>query len=663
MNFLAFIRAKHNLIFKIGVTLLVALIIACLLPGKKIKSVNVGSFESVWKYDDLILEEDLLIPKSKKEIENERLQVIENNALVFEQNNEDLELKKNNLYKILKPKIVAKQLLPLFDSIYKTGIIEQIEDSEKNKKMVLLNGNYAEPLIYFNYFTISSAINFIKSKQPNFDTLSFANYLAISIFYNKEKSTYFLNEKLKSLSAYNFVMRKGTTLIKFGESLTTNNRYLINYYNNQINANNTGNNKINFIARFVLVCTILSLLIGYLAFFRTSIFGQNKHVFFLLTTILVSICVINFFYRYNLIILCLPFTLIPIIIRVFFDSRTALFTHLIAILLCAFFTPNAQEFIILQIVAGISTLFAIAEMRKRYQIVNASLIVLLVYIIVFVSYQTALGNYNSVTKVSSYMPFAISALLVLLAYPIIFMNEKLFGIISDFKLLELCDLNQPLLRQLSQEVPGTFQHSLQVANLAEEAIYYIGGNTLLVRTGAMYHDIGKIENPKFFTENQGNNYSPHQEMQPLQSAKAIIAHVIKGIEMAKKYKLPEQIIDFIRTHHGTTYAGYFLKLYEQQNPIVSEEIKNEFKYKGPIPFSKETAVLMLADGVEAASRSLKVHDALSINDIVDEIIDYKISQNQLINSDITFKDITIVKKIFKKRLMTIYHARIEYPRL
>jgi cyclic-di-AMP phosphodiesterase PgpH len=248
----------------------------------------------------------------------------------------------------------------------------------------------------------------------------------------------------------------------------------------------------------------------------------------------------------------------------------------------------------------------------------------------------------------------------LLAYPLIFISEKIFGFISDFKLLELCDLNQPLLRQLSQEVPGTFQHSLQVANLAEEVIFYIGGNTLLVRTGAMYHDIGKLYNPRYFVENQGGAFSPHLEMRALESAKIIIEHVIKGIELAKKHALPEQIIDFIRTHHGTTPVGYFLNMHRKEH-LVNEKDESEFRYPGPIPFSKETAVLMLADGVEAASRSLRQHDAPAINELVDQIIDFKISQNQLINSDITFKDITLIRKIFKKRLMNIYHARIEYP--
>jgi putative nucleotidyltransferase with HDIG domain len=398
----------------------------------------------------------------------------------------------------------------------------------------------------------------------------------------------------------------------------------------------------------------------FLAFFRTAIFGQNKQVAFLFMLMLLSVFATFVFYKYGLMVLALPFALVPILVRVFFDGRTALFTYLMIILQCSFFMPDKLEFILLELLPGIGTLFAVAEMRKRQQILNAAALVFVFYVLIFVAYQYGYGTLQTVGKITSYVPFAVSSTLVLLAYPIIYLTERFFGFISDFKLLELCDLNHPLLRKLSKEVPGTFQHSLQVANLAEEAIYYIGGNSLLVRAGAMYHDIGKMENPYYFTENQANGFSPHQEMEPMESARIIINHVILGVELAKKYKLPEQIIDFIRTHHGTTSVTYFLHLFKQQGPHSAEE-ENQFRYPGPIPFSKETAVLMIADGVEAASRSLKKHDAMTINDLVDNIIDYKIGSNQFINSDITFKDITTIKKIFKKRLMNIYHARIEYP--
>ncbi len=398
----------------------------------------------------------------------------------------------------------------------------------------------------------------------------------------------------------------------------------------------------------------------FLAFFRKQVFGQNKQVAFLFFLLLVSVTVTFAFHKFGFMVLALPFALVPILVRVFFDGRTALFTHLMIVLHCSFFMPDKLEFILLQLIPGIGALFVVAEMRKRQQILNAAAMVFVFYLLLFVSYELSFGTAEVPQKFTSYIPFAISSMLVLLAYPLIFLTERYFGFISDFKLLELCDLNQPLLRKLSKEVPGTFQHSLQVANLAEEAIFYIGGNSLLIRAGAMYHDIGKLKNPYYFTENQSDGFSPHQEIEPVESARIIIEHVIVGIEFAKKYKLPEPIIDFIRTHHGTTSVQYFLNLFEKQGHKTIDSEK-QFRYPGPIPFSKETAVLMIADAVEAASRSLRSYDALTINDLVDNIIDYKIANQQFINSDITFKDITTIKKIFKKRLMNIYHVRIEYP--
>lgn len=666
MNILAYIRAKHNLLLKLGIVFVSALFISFLLPKANVIGHKVGEFDAIWSYKDLVVENDYFTVKSKSEIENEKLLIEKDAPLIFEERDEEklsklkdlesLKLKNAKLYLVLKP---------IFDSIYKVGVIEAIDDDLANKKSCLLQkGNYAEQIVYFNFFTIKSAANFIiskveKTKAINTANINYIDYLTITHYFNPQKSDFYKNFKTDQLSIYKNNFKKGETIIKHGERLTNEKRYLINnYFYNQNKIEEVSH--VSIIAKILLVGIILLVLLVYLAFFRRQIFGQNKQVLFLFLIINIAFLSTSAFYKYGLLIYSLPFALVPIIVRVFFDSRTALFTCLMTILLCSFFMADKLEFILLQLIAGIGTLFAVAEMRKRQQIVNAALVVLLFYILVFISYQLAFGTPILIKKLSAYVPFLISSTLVLLAYPIIFISEKSFGFISDFKLLELCDLNQPLLRQLSQEVPGTFQHSLQVANLAEEAIYYIGGNTLLVRTGAMYHDIGKLFNPKFFTENQGNSYSPHQEMQPLESAKIIISHVIKGIELAKKNKLPDQVIDFIRTHHGTTSVGYFFNLYKKNNPN-EKSLEQEFKYKGPIPFSKETAVLMMADGVEAASRSLKVHDALTINDLVDSIIDYKITQNQFMNSDITFKDITTIKKIFKKRLMTIYHARIEYP--
>ena len=653
------------MILKLVLVFMVSLIFTLLLPSRQVDFHSVDEFDSVWPYKDLIVEEDFFIKKSQVQIEEEQKEILKNAPLVFSRNENEM----NEKYKALDLLRNTNEktydvLKPIFDSIYKVGIIQSVSGAEE--KIILVNTNsIGENVQYNSFFTIQTASDLITNAMKSVSgkdqgkEFNYADFLAITLLFDEDKTESYRNSLVEGLSIYKVVFAKGDKVVSQGQQLTIEKRGIINDYFRS----RKGATKISiytFFGRLGLMFLLNMTLLMYLFFFRKSIFGQNIQIAFLYLCLFVAFIANYFFFRYGLMLTALPFVLIPIIVRAFFDSRTALFTHLIAVLVCSFFTPDKMEFIMMQLVTGIGILFSISEMRKRQQIINAAIIAMLFYCIIFLFYNLGFGTKELVTKFSAYLPYLISGSLVLLATPLIFISEKIFGFMSDFKLLELCDLNQPLLRDLSQQIPGTFQHSMQVANLAEEAIYFIGGNTLLVRAGAMYHDVGKIYNPSYFTENQGGNVSPHIEMQPKESARTIINHVIQGIELAKRHHLPEQIIDFIRTHHGTTTVGFFLSMQrkEQTKFPVNED---DFRYPGPIPFSKETAVLMLADGVEAASRSLKKHDALSINDLVDQIIDYKIEQNQLINADITFKDITIIKKIFKKRLMTIYHARIEYP--
>lgn len=661
MNILAYIQAKHNLIFKLVIVVFCSLLLSLIMPNKEIKGHKVDSFTPIWPYADLIAESDFLISKTPQELKAEKEQIRREAPIFFEINNSERDKKLSELenLKLINTKYY-KRLKPLFDTIYKRGVIESLDDASRQKPIFITSNNFAEAALYYDYFTIQTAVEYLVSALNNeIPNKEFLDYLTINYPISKEKTNLYVNSKLEQISLYKSSIKEGQLLVKQAEPLTNDKRYLINRYFNYQNQNTTVS-FLKFMAKWGLTFILSMVLLVFLAFFRKPIFGQNKQVAFLFLLMLISVFTTSVFHKYGLMIFALPFALVPILVRVFFDGRTALFTYLMILLHCSFFMPDRLEFILLQLIPGIGTLFVVAEMRKRQQILNAAALVFLFYVILFVTYQLGFGTPQTVKKLSSYVPFAISSMLVLLAYPIIYLTEKFFGFISDFKLLELSDLNHPLLRKLSKDVPGTFQHSLQVANLAEEAIYYIGGNSLLVRTGAMYHDIGKLENPNFFTENQANGFSPHQEIEPIESARIIINHVIIGIELAKKHKLPEQVIDFIRTHHGTTSVQYFLNVFRKQGHD-SAVAESQFRYPGPIPFSKETAVLMIADGVEAASRSLKTHDALTINDLVDTIIDYKIANNQFINSDITFKDITTIKKIFKKRLMNIYHARIEYP--
>lgn len=659
MGLFSIIRAKHNLVFKLVIVVVVATWVAWLLPGRLVQGHRVDSLTTVWPYPDVIPTQDFLIRKTDGEIRAEKAAIVNSSPLFFEQIWNEKQVKSDfvNIHFTGKER---DELNKRLEAIYSKGIIEEVSELNTHRPIFILNGNYAETASLSNFMTIQEAANRLNSEMSAQGyKMDYTGCLAVTMFYERNRSEQNLNNRLQQFSVYKNILKAGQPLVRQGESLNENKRFLINRYYFMLNEGQH-NDLTGFAGKWLLSFILMLTLLVFLAFFRRSIFGQNRQVAFLFLLLFGIVTAASFFYRYGLNILFLPFMLVPIVVRVFFDGRTALFTHLMIVLCTSFFVPDKLMFILIELIPGIGTLFVVAEMRKRQQILNAAALIFVFYVLIFTSYNLGFGSPAIVMAPSSYIPFAFSSMLVLLAYPLIYLIEKVFGFISDFKLLELIDLNHPLLRRLSQEVPGTFQHSLQVANLAEEAIYYIGGNSLLVRAGAMYHDIGKLNNPMYFTENQLAGFSPHQEMEPIESARIIINHVIEGVELAKKYNLPEQIIDFIRTHHGTTSVRYFLHLFRKQGH-ESKVAESQFRYPGPIPFSKETAVLMIADGVEAASRSLKTHDAVSISDLVDQIIEYKIANNQFINADITFKDITTIRKIFKKRLMNIYHARIEYP--
>jgi putative nucleotidyltransferase with HDIG domain len=330
------------------------------------------------------------------------------------------------------------------------------------------------------------------------------------------------------------------------------------------------------------------------------------------------------------------------------------------VLIVGFWAPNSFEFIFLNLIAGLVAIFSLTNSYRRGILFLTAVLIIASYSVVYFAFSIIQeGNLNSI-HFKTFLWFAGNGLLILTSYPLIFIFEKSFKFLSDSTLIELSDTNQPLLRELAEKAPGTFQHSLQVANLAEEAIYRIGGNVLLIRTGALYHDIGKMLNPGYFIENQMTDTNPHDKLEFEESARIIIDHVSKGVEIGRKHRLPEAIIDFITTHHGTTLVQYFykssLKKYQ-----ADEAHAAKFRYGGPKPFSRETAVLMMADSVEASSRSLKVRNEETLRNLVEQIISYQIEEAQFDNSDITFRDIHRIKQIFLKKLLNIYHVRIEYP--
>ncbi len=417
------------------------------------------------------------------------------------------------------------------------------------------------------------------------------------------------------------------------------------------------------LAGLVIVISCLFLFFYlFLAFFRSRTFNSPRTLGFIMMLI-VSISIISFWVTQwrELSIYLVPFTIIPIILVTFFDSRTALFSHLIIVLICAFTAPFPLEFVFLQLMAGMTAIDSLNDLSRRSQLMRSALLVFFTYSFTYIGYTLLTeGAFTKLTH-TQFIYFGVNGILLLFAYLLIYIFEKLFKFTSTVTLVELSDVNNPILRQLSEECPGTFQHSLQISNLAAEAANKIGAKAQLVRTGALYHDIGKLKNPAFFTENQ-SGFNPHKPLTFEQSAQIIISHVSDGLKAADKLRLPQVIKDFIATHHGKGKAKYFYNSYRNQYPDQPID-EAKFTYPGPNPFTKETGILMMADAVEAASRSLKEYTNETISELVNRIIDSQIADGLLRDTPLSFRDVEVIKATFIEKLKTIYHTRISYPEL
>jgi cyclic-di-AMP phosphodiesterase PgpH len=413
---------------------------------------------------------------------------------------------------------------------------------------------------------------------------------------------------------------------------------------------------------FILVASCHLVLWLFLAHFRSEVLDVTRKTLFIIIIILsfVSLTRLVISFADRSFLFLIPFVIIPVVIRTFYDARLALFILLITIMLSGFMVSDSFVFIFMSFISGMVAIFTLTNIYRRFKLFLTAGAVILSYSVLYLGLSLMINGNVDKVKLSEFYLFAGNGLFVLISYPIIFVFEKRFLFLSDVTLLELADTNQPLLRKLAEEAPGSFQHSLQVSNLAEEAARSTGANLLLVRTGALYHDIGKIANPKYFIENQIDGISPHDNLDPAESAKLIINHVRNGVVLAKNFKLPVQIIDFIRTHHGTTIAYFFFKKYTELHPWDTGK-ENEFKYPGPRPFSKETALVMMADAVEASSRSLVKYTEESISELVERIVYLQEQDGQFTDIPLTFKDISDIKSAFKKRLSNIYHVRVVYP--
>ncbi len=572
------------------------------------------------------------------------------------------------------------------EKIYLKGIIEtsdmETEYDNEISSVLIVKGNIAEESEIADLYTPRSAYEnlradlndylagnntyYIRRYKTFFRQFDLNSFIEVNVIYNENRSKQMQNDLVNKISLTYGMIQRGQLIISNGE-IVTNEKFRILEslkieYEQQLGF--MANHLIK-LGKFILVFVSMLIIFLFLYNFRKEVLSDSVRTGFILLLFIIIVFIASLTVRLEKVNLYIvPFAILPIILRTFYDERLALFIHVMAVLLIGFFAPNSFEFVFLNSLAGMVAIFSLTNVYRRSKLVVSAMLVFLTYCLLYLGMTIVQeGNISNIRTEEwpTFVLFGVNGMLILIAYPLIYIFEKTFGFLSDATLFELCDTNQPLLRKLAESAPATFQHSLQVANLSEDAIHKIGGNPLLVRTGALYHDIGKMDNPIYYIENQTSDVNPHDNLEFEESANLIISHVEKGIEIARKHILPQAIVEFIRTHHGTTTVQYFYRSFVKKYPEEDVDVKR-FSYPGPRPFSKETAVLMMADAVEAASRSIKSFNEKTLDKLVDNIIDTQQANEQFNNANITFKDISTIKEAFKRKLANIYHARIAYPK-
>ena len=559
--------------------------------------------------------------------------------------------------------------------IYENGIMRS-EDYDRIQlsrtgALRLKQGNVAESRQIETFYTIRSAYEKVLEDAPaDFDasTLKAANineYIRENIIYDASTSEKARNEFVQQVDISRGMVQQGQRIIDQGEIVDTRTYNILSSLERvtEERSGGTTTNLARVFGHFLLVFLMFGSFYMYLLYFRPTEYRNRKHLVFMVLMIVIFVTLTAVTVRFDLFsVYIIPYAILTILIRTFIDSRTALFASLSSIILSSLMVPYPFEFVIIQISAAMISIFMLKELSERSQLIKSSFFILFTYIVVYIG--LVMYQEGSVTEADWVMLvyFLINFIFILFSYSLVYLVERSFGFISGVTLVELSNINKPLLKELSEKAPGTFQHSLQVSNLAMAAASKLGANASLIRTGALYHDVGKMINPAFFTENQAPGMNPHSGLPFEESARIIINHVKDGVKIAQKHNVPQQIIDFIETHHGMSMPKYFYNSWKNANP-GKEANEANFRYPGPNPFSKETAIMMMADAVEASSRSLPEYTEESIRSLVERIIDSQLKEGYFKIAPITFRDIQTVKDVFVEKLVTIYHSRIAYPEL
>ena len=633
-----------------------------------------------WVYNELNAPFDFPIYKSDEAVKAERDSLLKHYEPYYIYNEEIIGKQIRQFYKDYNKgipglpddylSIVANRLRDL----YSQGIMNSSEftvlsqDTSKSIRIIYGKDATSVPITKINsvvsaYEQIFQDETLARHKEV-LQKCNLNDYISPNLIYDRVRSEASLNELNNSVPLASGIVQRGQKIIDRGDIVDKNTYNILMSYKKETDRRNANKQGVSLIimGQVFYVLIMITCFTIYLTLFRNDYFDNARSVLMLYSLILIFVVTASLMVGHNVLhVFIVPFAMVPIFIRVFMDSRTAFMAHTTMIMICACLLQHPLEFVAVEFVAGLVAIFSLRELSSRSQ---------LFWTAVLVTFATGLTNLSlewirnedlGRLNLREYNYIAINGVLLFCSYPLLYLIEKAFGFISNISLIELSDMNKALLRKMSEVAPGTFQHSIQVGNLAAEIANKIDAKSQLVRTGALYHDIGKMMNPIYFTENQ-SGVNPHEKLGAIDSAQMIISHVTEGIKLAEKHNLPSVIKDFIATHHGQGKAKYFYVKYKNEHP--NDEVDDLlFMYPGPNPFTKEQAILMMADTVEAASRSLPDYTEQSIRDLVNKLIDAQVNEGYFKECPITFRDIAYAKTVLIEKLKTIYHTRVNYPEL
>ena len=669
----------RNFLSRTLLVLITVLLIVWALPRNESKQFRYD-IGKPWMYGSFIAKFDFPIYKTDETIKEQEDSLLETYQPYY---NYDPAVEKKQVSKFLAdyqngipglPHNYVRLIADRLHRLYQAGIMDTPEYNEayrdSTSQVRLVSGNSAQSIsLGCVYSTLSAYEQLfideqIAMQRPILQRCNLNNYIEPNLIYDKGKSETERNDLLSSIPPASGMVMSGQKVIDRGDIVDEYTYRVLSSFEREIKRRSATQTQITntFIGQVIFVTLMVFLFTMYLGLFRRDYFNKPRSIAMLYTLITLFPVVVSLMMRHNFLsVYMLPFAMVPIFVRVFMDSRTAFVCHVTMILICTTAVRYQYEFIIIQLVAGLIAIYSLRELTRRAQVFKTAILVGIGSTFVYLALQLMQDNDFSSMDHDMYYHFVVNAVLLLIAYPMMYIIEKMFGFVSSVTLFELSNTNRGLLRDLSEIAPGTFQHSITVGNLAAEIANKIGANALLVRTGTLYHDIGKMKNPVFFTENQAG-VNPHDTLTYQESARIIISHVTEGVKLAERENLPTIIRDFIVTHHGTGITKFFYIKYKNEHP--EEEVDPApFTYPGPNPFTREQAILMIADGVEAASRSLPEYTEESISTLVNRMIDQDVTDGYFKECPITFRDLAIAKLVLIERLKAIYHTRISYPEM